>query len=373
MILTPRPAKPLNLGFLTPYNPYDSLSFSGTSFFAARALDSLENVNLRVLGPHKKPTLFDRLLRRAPEPIEVSSLDLGGLDAVLGLVATPLLDQMNARFPHIPFLHVTDATPSFLREVYGWAVPRTADEEETRVASRARVTVYSSNTMASRAAIDLDIPSLRPAVVPFGVNLDDLPDTCPAKPPIDKLRLLFVGVDWVRKGGDVALAVLDELNSLGRQTELSVVGRCPVRHQGHHGLKAIGFLNKGRASDRKKLSSLFRDAHLLILPSRGDCTPMVVAEAMVHGTPVIATDTGGIKDQIGGMGAGRTMPMMASLSEWTTAIQELTNEPDGYAQACDAAFDRGCNVFSWKAWASDIEGLTRSALAEGEKTQRRIA
>ena len=40
----------------------------------------------------------------------------------------------------------------------------------------------------------------------------------------DICRLLFLGVDWHRKGGDIALAVAELLNQKGIRTELDIVG-----------------------------------------------------------------------------------------------------------------------------------------------------
>ncbi len=43
----------------------------------------------------------------------------------------------------------------------------------------------------------------------------------------DICKLLFIGVDWERKGGDVALKVVELLNNMGVQTELHIVGCDP--------------------------------------------------------------------------------------------------------------------------------------------------
>ena len=130
-------AVPLKLGLLTPHNPYDRMTFSGTSWFAAQALKDHPEIDLTILGPHKPRGRFSRLLRQRDAEVDINQLDLAGIDAVLGLVATPLLDQLSQRHPSMPFFHVTDATPAFLREAYGWAVPHEADVLETRVAAKA--------------------------------------------------------------------------------------------------------------------------------------------------------------------------------------------------------------------------------------------
>ena len=120
---------------------------------------------------------LDRLLRRKSQMPRIPDMDLSGLDAVVGMVATPLLDELAAQ-SNIPFLHITDATPAFLRESYGWAVPAEADHREARVAGQAAMTIYTSDVMAARAPADLGLPKLTASVLPFGVNFDHLPERC---------------------------------------------------------------------------------------------------------------------------------------------------------------------------------------------------
>jgi glycosyltransferase involved in cell wall biosynthesis len=364
---------PLRLGFLTPHNPFDRRAFSGTAFFAARALSARPDVALRVLGGYRPPGALDWLLKRRPARIDVGAADTTGLDAVIGLVATPLLEELANRRPDLPILHVTDATPAFLREAYGWKLPAGADRAETRVAGRAARVIYSSDRLAVRAAADLGLPGLRTEAVPFGVNFERLPETCPSKPPLGRLNLLFVGLDWVRKGGDIAVAALDRLNAFGIRAHLTVVGQCPDEHRGHPDIAWAGFLDKNRPGEAERLARLYREAHFLLLPSRADCTPMVIAEAMAHGTPVLATDTGGTASQIGGRGTGRLLSAVASPEAWAREIAAIAAGPEGYRFMSEACFDRSQTLLSWGKWAGDIERLARQAAAEGRRSGLKTA
>lgn len=354
-------ARPLELGYLSPHNPFDRRAFSGTSFFAAQALATHPGINLRILGPHRAPRRSDRWLRRTPPDVRIDEIDTYGLDAVLGLAATPLMTALADRRPDLPLVHVTDATPAFLRQVYGWQVPREADHRETRLVSQAAATVYSSPEMAARAPGDLGLPGLAPLAQPFGVNFESLPATCPEKPSLERLNLLFVGLDWTRKGGDVAVRALDLLRAAGRAAELTLVGKPPPGLQNHPGVQVAGFLDKNRPRDAARLTRLFSEAHLLVLPSRADCTPMVVAEAMAHGTPVLSTETGGLTSLLGGPGAGRTLPPGAPPEVWADAIRALTDRADAYVMLSDTAFDRASTALSWQSWAERMHQVAWQA------------
>ncbi|MEM9843162.1 MAG: glycosyltransferase family 4 protein [Pseudomonadota bacterium] len=362
------PSTPLRLGFLSPHNPYDRRAFSGTSFYAANALRQALGVRLRILGSHRPVTMKQRLLRQATPKLDV--VDPGqfeGLDAVVGMVASKLIDPILPKLD-IPYIHVTDATPGFLRECYGWDIPAEIDAREARVARGSDAVVYSSMEMAVLAAQELRISALS---APFGINLEKtrLPTTAPAKPSLNKLNLLFVGNDWARKGGDIAVGALDRLLDLGLNAHLTVVGRVPDLHQDNPAITRIGYLNKNRPDHAAKLSRLYAEAHLLLLPSRADCTPMVAAEAMAHGTPVLASAVGGLGTLLGGQGAGRLLSLEASQEDWAREICAVTADQFAYQMLSEASFDRAQTRLTWTAWRRDLLS-TIEALRQAQGTER---
>jgi len=359
---------PLRVGFLSPHNPYDRRAFSGTSFYAAAALRQIPGVQLSILGPHRPVSMKQRLLRQpTPKLDHVARDQFEGLDAVIGMVASKLIDPVLSDLD-IPYLHVTDATPAFLRECYGWDIPAEIDARETRVARHADAVIYSSDEMAARAAEELSISALS---APFGVNLDprQLPETAPSKPPLERLNLLFVGNDWARKGGDIAVSALDRLRAFGCNAHLTVIGRLPDLHRGHPAITMMGYLNKNRPDQAARLARTYAEAHLLLVPSRADCTPMVAAEAMAHGTPVLASDVGGLATMLGGPGTGRLLPLAADAVDWAEAIRALTSDPVSYKMRSDACFDRAATRLTWTAWSSDLMA-TLEELRRGEAPER---
>lgn len=352
------PVPPLRLGYLSPHDPGDRQAFSGSSHHAARALREAPGVELRILGHDRRRGRLDRLLRRSTPEIDVTRLPLDGLDAVVGLAATPLLLDLARHRPDLPYIHVTDATPAYLRETYGWKLPWRADADETRVAEGALATAYSSAAIAARAAGDLGLPGFAPAVIPFGMNLDARPVTPPRKPPLDTLQLLIVCTDWARKGGDIALAALDELRASGRAAELTVVGAMPAGLRNRPGVRHVGYLDKNRPRDLARLTALYATSHLLLLPTRADCTPMVVAEAMAFGTPVLASDTGGLGAMIAAPGAGLLLPLHAAPEDWAEAVCAATCDATGYAMRSDASFEVRLD---WTSWARAVTALYHTA------------
>ena len=71
----------------------------------------------------------------------------------------------------------------------------------------------------------------------------DLSDRGSASP--GERRLLFVGVDWKRKGGDFALRIAKRLNDRGIRAELTIVGGTPeIPEEMKDLVNVVGFVAK---------------------------------------------------------------------------------------------------------------------------------
>ena len=346
----------LRVGFLSHHNAFDKQAFSGTVYHAARALGARPGIDLQILGPHRPIRLWHRVTRKlleAPQ-LDASKLDVTGLDAVVGMVAT---GHLRALLPQgVPLLHVTDSTAAFQRDFYNVGLSAEDENGEAFIVQQAARTVYSSHYMADLAVTEYDLGNAdRLAVVPFGVNFDDLPQARPEKPPMTPIRLLYVGVSWERKGGDIAVAALEQLRAQGIPVELTLVGPTPDDLSAREGLHLAGFLDKTRTSDLTKLKQLFSDAHLFVLPTRADCTPMVVAEANAYGTPVLITETGGIATLMAGGANGRMMPYEATAQDWARVIREMTTVSTQFEELSKTSFAHARERLTWAAWAEDME------------------
>lgn len=353
-------ARTLRIGFLCKHNPHDPSSFSGAPYHAARALAAADGVTLRIIGGHRPRPWHDRLTRRlrgqpvfAPQPAEFDDLDF-----VVGLVATSQLIEA-ATVTSAPLVHVTDATPDFLREYYGNPVPREADLAEAKALSVVRLAVYSSDYMARRA-VDEFGPQLRRkiAALPFGANCT-LPVAPPAKPVGGPLRLLWVGTGWERKGGAIALAAFDILRARGIDVELAMVGQVPDHVRPRPGLHVAGWLDKNRPAEAAQFADHFAAAHLFLLPTRADCTPLVVAEAGARGTPVLVTDVGGMGSLVAQGVNGRMLPLEAGPTTWAQEIREMTADRAALAALGATSFDHVRAHLTWDAWAAALVARLR--------------
>lgn len=357
--------RPLKIGFLSPHNPFDRRAFSGTAFYMYRALGSRADVQAHVLGPHRRLTRLDRIRHRLIRPsrfeLDATKLDLPELDWIIALMAHPEVAKLHNR--PVSIAVVTDATPGFLREFYGAKISVEAEGEEADIMHNSALTLYSSKYMVDRAVVELRADAARTRAIPFGANLDALPETIPRKPPLSPLNLLWVGSGWTRKGGDIALAAFEALRASGVEARLRLAGDVPAKITLPAGAERAGYLDKNRPQHAARLSALYARSHLFILPTRADCTPMVLAEANAHGTPVLVTETGGIGSLVEEGKSGRMLPMTAGPDEWAAAIRNMTADPEAHAALCRSSFEHAHTRLSWDAWARDVTALLRERVA----------
>lgn len=105
------------------------------------------------------------------------------------------------------------------------------------------------------------------------------------------LRVVFIGADFIRKGGDVMMkvAAMPEFADV----EWHLVTKSPPRTELTNVSSYTGF-----DADADGLRKLVQACDVLVLPTRGDCSPIVVLEAGASGIAAIATRMAGIVDLI---------------------------------------------------------------------------
>lgn len=142
----------------------------------------------------------------------------------------------------------------------------------------------------------------------------------PGKPG-ERVRLLFVGNDFVRKGGEELLAVF--LEDLKESCELDIVSNdllnlpdLPQLRQ-HRGLKPLS----------PELLRRYEEADIFVMPTREDCMGWVFIEANAAGLPSVASNVMAVPEMVREGVNGLTVPARnpGALKE---AIKKLVENPD---------------------------------------------
>jgi glycosyltransferase involved in cell wall biosynthesis len=229
--------------------------------------------------------------------------------------------------------------------------------------SKCRIAIYTSEWAANTAIQNYDVDPAKVKVVPYGANincdrnLDEINKIVDHK-SFDSCKLLFLGVDWYRKGGDKALAVADLLTRRGIRTEFHIAGcNPPVRlpkFVEHH-----GFISKKTEEGRKRLDQLFSEAHFLILPSRADCVPVVFAEASSFGLPCLTTKVGGISTAIQDGKNGMTFSLDEDPDEYCDYIERFLSSKEEYRKLALSTFREYSGRLNWSAAGGRVYDLIR--------------
>jgi glycosyltransferase involved in cell wall biosynthesis len=174
-----------------------------------------------------------------------------------------------------------------------------------------------------------ELAGKRPAihVIPNGIPVDVYASWNHPRPrSTGPHTLLFVGQLIDLKGVDILLRAVA---SVAREWDIRLVlaYQNGFREDRYRQLsKSLGITHLVRflgAVPPVDLAVLYRSAAMLVLPSYAESLPSVITEALMSGTPVVATRVGGIPWQLGSFGR---LVAPGNVSELRTAIMELLQE-----------------------------------------------
>jgi len=240
---------------------------------------------------------------------------------------------------------------------------RSIYEIEATALHRCSLLIYTSEWAAKNAIQTYGVSPSKVKVIPWGGNLSDDKNINEIEKIIDsrsqnKCKLLFLGVDWYRKGGDIALKVVEELNKQGLTTELTIVGCQPIVDASLPDyVKLCGFINKSTVEGRQKIDNLLSESHFLILPSSADCSPLVLIEANFFGTPCLSTNIGGIPSIIKENINGKTFDLNASIEEYSRYIASLFSDYSRYRSLAISSFNEYKSRLNWNVAVNEAKQL----------------
>ena len=165
-----------------------------------------------------------------------------------------------------------------------------------------------------------------------------------------------MGVDWDRKGGEVAVAAAEAMNRAGRRTELDVVGCVPPRGLPDF-VRVHGFISKRDPAGRQRLAALYARAHFVIGPSVAESYGIAFAEACCYGVPVLATDTGGVSTIVRDGITGQLLPPGASGDAYARVALGIMDDPDEYRRLALRARREYETRLNWDAAGARVSEL----------------
>lgn len=280
---------------------------------------------------------------------------------------TVVLANLNNRFKRVLY---ADATFELLLNLYPNYSKLSnksiidAHEVDRRAIQNCDLLIYSSQWAADSAINYYHADPNKIFIAPFGANLEMIPGYSDIKSIIKKrgfnneVHILFLGVDWKRKGGKIALEVMDRLKQNGLKVTLHIVGikdELPFCKQPD--IINHGFIRKDSMGAQEKLAQLFAMCHFLLLPSIADCTPVVFSEASAYGLPCITTNVGGNNCIVQNDVNGKVFELLNFTDEAVNFILKMINSDQTYEQLCFSSYDRYCSELNWTTTGKKIYKL----------------
>lgn len=368
------------IAFVTTTDPMDKRSWSGIYYRMLSALR--DHFDVIPLGPVSFPFInfilkvyqfmvllttgkrYNRshslLLSMAYSCSLKRKLRKNNFDLVFAPSASTMIATLKTE---VPIFYFADATVNSMLDYYdsfsnlSRQSIRESNLVEMKAFNKSKVSIFASNWAAEYAITSFNLDPEKVAIVKMGANIDNAPLKINLEKKIkDKIcNLLFLGVDWKRKGGEIVFKTFEILLKNDFETKLVVCGCIPP--VSHPLMTVYPFLNKNLENDYMIFKQLLDDAHFLFLPTRAECAGIVFSEAAAYGIPSITTNTGGVSSYIQNNVNGYLLPLNASPDEYAEKITNTFNNKELYAQLSMQSRNVFIEELNWTVWAKKIKEI----------------
>jgi glycosyltransferase involved in cell wall biosynthesis len=282
-------------------NSYKGLSFPHVLFNYLKKLDSVELVSIKdkidvciVIsgGSHYEQSnsnIFEKVFHHFFKPSANFLLKRN-------VAYEKRIKKLKDQNPNMKIIHRLDDRYRILCKLYGY------DKTVRNINAMADMTIFQSlygqslymNEINTIFGKESPLPIKNHQIINNGVDTKTFSpegDTINLKGEIKILHAAATGM--VRKGLGTVLDIAEVLKD-NENIQFYLIGRQdtdPI-----HGHKIKNFKNVTHlpfTTDRKELAKIYRSCDLFLFPSKNDCAPNVIIEAMSCGLAVVALESGG--------------------------------------------------------------------------------
>ncbi len=171
--------------------------------------------------------------------------------------------------------------------------------------------------------------------------------------------ILFVGLDWNRKGGPDLVEAFRQAQGKGPQARLMIVGAKPD-------LRIPGCEVIGKVPP-EELDQYYQQASLFCLPTYREPFGVVFIEAMTARLPIIATRIGAIPDFVE-EGRNGFLVEPGDIQGLTSALLHLLKNPVTCRTFGEHSFQLTRDRYSWKVVGEKLKKNIQQALSEMDRS-----
>ena len=229
-----------------------------------------------------------------------------GVRKFVAIACSPIISEKV--FPDdVKVLYLTDATTELMQNYY-WSYSRLdfklMDKYEAEAINRSDICVTSSDWAAKSVIEYYKKDANKVFVVPFPSYFDkDYYNKKNYRNLYNKrnINALLVGMDFERKGVDVAIKTIEICNSVQDKFffNLKIVGGGNKLNKNFgDNIEFLGPLDKNDNDDLAKMIKLYQESDFFLLPTKAECAGIVFSEACMFGLPIFTSNTGGIGNYV---------------------------------------------------------------------------
>ncbi|MER2998965.1 glycosyltransferase family 4 protein [Pontibacter populi] len=376
----------MKVSYITTHDAQDIHNWSGLSYFISQALcdqgatiEYINNLKTRNTAEAALKSLYYRIIRgekyiKKRNPTVAKSYAMQAVKQISDdsqFIFSPGSLPLALINSEKPIIFYTDATFAGMLDFYAdfsnlcKATIKEGHYLEQSALDKCTLALYASDWAAKSAISNYKVDPGKVRVVPFGANIshsknaDDIRDIIKARSKTT-CRLLFMGVNWIRKGGDMALKVADQLNKKGIKTELHVVGlkTIPIRYIPHYVINH-GFISKSTEEGRYEIEKLLTICNFLIVPSVAEAYGLVFCEASAYGLPSLARDVGGVATIIKNNVNGKTFDLESPADEYAAYIESYFKDYSKYEELAFSSYLEYQKRLNWKISGGSIVNMLK--------------
>lgn len=207
--------------------------------------------------------------------------------------------------------------------------------------------IFTMSEYARQSFIaDYHVPPERVFNIGGGINLTDFPAANPHK-DYTAPRILFIGTEFVRKGGPQLLEAFRIVRDALPAAELHIAGPAKLKDP-PSGVVFHGHLSKADPGEKRALESLFQDSTLFVLPSLYEPFGIAPLEAMLYQLPCLVTDAWALSETVTPGFNGDLVPK-GSVEGLAAKLLQLLSNSEGLAIMGRQGRDLVLRQYTWSA------------------------
>jgi glycosyltransferase involved in cell wall biosynthesis len=366
---------------LSAHDPNNKKVWSGTHYSIFRVLKNIGSVD--ILGPYEPKiiVLASRVLNQIYLKLFNKRISYSHSKLVSKSYARYFNNQLKGKTydyiiapaaageiafveTNIPIIYITDGTfagclgyHKSLSHLTKKSI-KEGNEIEQRAIAKSKMVIVSSEWAKKSVLDDYHKETDHVRVIPYGANFENIPTNSELNFETPKLwKLFFVGVYWESKGGDIAFNAFKILKDKGYSVELTVLGCIPPAEIQDEKMTVIPFIDKNSKDGQNQIQAIYKEQHFLILPTRFDCTPIVINEASAFGIPGLIANSGGVAGHLKNTENGFLIPYDDNGTAYALKIEGFINDPESYIHLRNSTRRLYEAQLNWKHWTEEFKKI----------------